>query len=543
MSGEGRLRALLGPQPLPCVVKRSFTRLFCLSVSAATFLLLRRWQALLPANDIRYYAPWAPTLVSVAALCALQFMVSLACVAAVWIFWPRIQMFPVLRAAFFLAALFLLLNPLRLPAADWFPMLNRAVAQGRLGDTGFWGLFLLTSIAFLGAILKWPLRAERTLGNALLIMAPTPLVLLVRILPSLHGAPPPPQIGQRLDGPAPHRQLYLLIFDEWDYGWTFAHRPEGLALPNLEALMPGAFQADRAYPPTAATETSVPSLLSGMIFEKAVISPRQEYLLKKMEGGAWVAHSDIDDLPRVASRLAQRTLLIGCLHSYSAEYQRHRPLLDLYRRPFLAEWKLTADVQGASLVGSFGGLAKLAVTDIGGVRGLVQPIYQRQLLEDFESRLLAEARNPQHDLIIAHLPVPHAPALAGSDSRFPGQLANMPLMDNLVGRLSRQLVASGRWSTTTLILTSDHWQRDISAVGRLPSRPARFDTPEMRRRVPLVIWMPDHPRGEPTDTPMNNRIVYPMIKAWLNGVSLCPKLVEAEARRVPSQGFYDPAIR
>ena len=42
---------------------------------------------------------------------------------------------------------------------------------------------------------------------------------------------------------------------------------------------------------------------------------------------------------------------------------------------------------------------------------------------------------------------------------------------------------------------------------------------------------------------MNNRIVYPMIKAWLNGVSLCPKLVEAEARRVPSQGFYDPAIR
>lgn len=165
------------------------------------------------------------------------------------------------------------------------------------------------------------------------------------------------------------------------------------------------------------------------------------------------------------------------------------------------------------------------------------------MLEDFERRLLAEARNPQHDLIIAHLPVPHAPALAGSDPRFPGQLANMSLMDTLTGRLSRQLVASGRWGTTTLILTSDHWQRDISAVGMLPNRPARFDTPEMRRRVPLVIWMPDHPRGERTDTPMNNRIVYPLIEAWLNGVSLCPKLVEAEARRAPSQGFYDPAIR
>jgi hypothetical protein len=79
----------------------------------------------------------------------------------------------------------------------------------------------------------------------------------------------------------------------------------------------------------------------------------------------------------------------------------------------------------------------------------------------------------------------------------------------------------------------------MTATG-LPARPAPYDTPDLIRRVPFVVRMPGHPRGERSGTPMNNRIVYPLILAWLKGVPLTPALVEVEAQRIPPQGLYDP---
>ena len=540
MIGISRWKAVLGPQALSAVPSRSVGYLWLLSASASTLLLLNRWQALLPASDVRYYGPWTPTLASVGALIVLHLLVSLACLVTVRTIWPHIQRFPLLRMASLLAAMFLLLSPLRQPAAYWVPMLNRGVAQARLGRAGLWALSLLVLLGCIGAVLKWPRRVERFLGNTLLILTPLPLVLLLKILPTLGGVPSPLQITELPDGPAPFRQLYLLIFDEWDYGWTFAHRPEKLTLPNLDALVKVSFQAERAYPPTAETATSIPSLLTGILFKEATIDSKQNFLVKAMDSGEWVAQSDLNDLPREASRRNQRTLLLGCLHSYAAEYQHERPLLDLYRLPLFADWKFTADSHG-SVFRSLGLFARLALMDVQGVRARVQSKYQRQALRDFESRLLAEIRSPQHDLVIAHLPVPHAPALEGGDPRFPGQLANLPILDAFVGRLRRQLELAGRWNRTTLIITSDHWQRDMTAIS-LPRRPPPFAAPDMRRRIPFVIWMPDHPRGERSDIAMNNRIVFNLVNGWLRGALLSPELVKSEAQRMPSEGYYDPAV-
>ena len=380
--------------PIPPAEKRPLGPILLLCNSASTLLLLNAWQAILPGSGAQYFGPWAPTTSSVLALVLLQTVITSAIYAIIHVLWSRVHRFLLVRALLILVAILLIQNPLRGIIADHLPLVSTLMLRSWLGHRGFIFMTLLLILAYMAIFWRWPYYVEQVMRGLLLIFSPLPFVLLFSVLLGFQSSDTASQITKSYPGPVPSRQLYLIIFDEWDYGWTFAHRPTGLILPNLDRIVEESFLADVAYPPASETIRSIPSLLSGMLFSSVATAPRQNFRLQVAGSDRWTQFSDLEDLPKIASKLGKRTLLIDYVHSYPLNYFRERPLLDLYRLPYYPDWEKGANGQGTIIraSGYFADLALYSVPVIGGWRRTTTDLpFLRKLLWELKARQIGRA--------------------------------------------------------------------------------------------------------------------------------------------------------
>ena len=278
-------------------------------------------------------------------------------------------------------------------------------------------------------------------------------------------------------------KVLVVIFDEWDYEYTFIRRPPQIRLPEIDRFAADYTSFQNCWPPSGETIRSIPSLYTGAWWLGAVPQTGGDVLLKDPASLAWQPWSTTPDLFTTLGKAGWRSSLIQWWQVYGPDYLQYRPGLEVFHYDADPLWAETRNAY-ASFHGS---LLRQAASLGRAYRSYFRFFRPRngvparvELVQQMRSEILSQLQDQKHDLVWAHVPFPHSPAIIRArtgqylDRPDPAvsNLENMVLVDQTVGDIRRTLESLQAWDQTLIILTSDHWQRDY-AGDHLPPLPEK----------------------------------------------------------------------
>ncbi len=522
-----------------------------LALSLATILFLPPWMELLPDAPGVYTYGYTVSWGAVGAL-----LVNLLILTTLLLAFGLLKNGFLTRTMLCFLSL-LAVNSLRVALLDQSIYLNLAQMAINLGWRKFLFLYGSPVLALCAWIFWDTARFLRVARFALLILSPLPALLLVRVALPLWNrpivatfpptAPPPPRVA------GTHPKTPLLIFDEMDQTWTFEARPSRLKLPALDRFRAESVHCSQAYPPTAQTHTSIPSMLTGRVVTEARTAPGRELLLQFQDDlGHWHPWSQVPDLFSLTGQLGHRSLLINHYHAFGPAYMAARPAFTLQRTPYFAEWEAAAHWhrdfrssflrQWACLLDALPGFVYFTRHD--DKTRSVPPLYRRTL-----ARALQAVQGWDYDLVVIHWPIPHAPAIFDlekgdvPDIPPPGRsnLDNLALVDRTVAAIRAAMEANGTWDSTLVVLTSDHWQRK-AADPHLPPPPLIEGMLDSRHRIPLLVKFPGQSKGIIRTLPINNTEIFNLISSHFREREESPETFATRPARMQALGYYQAGI-
>jgi hypothetical protein len=391
---------------------------------------------------------------------------------------------------------------------------------------------LLLSLPVLWAVVRWRERLLPALRFALLCAAPFVLVTFGRgamlLLPQPER-PAPAFLPARPEAP----RVLWLIFDELDYGAAFARRPASLMLPEFDKLVASGFLATQAQPPAPMTQQSIPSLLTGRMVKRSVISPNRE--LRLFLPGDDATPVPWDGMPTVFTRARE-------LGVNSSAHGWFLPYCWLLRDQVVtcSWWELTwqqaaQSMQGTVLDNGLDHLYMLAKRAVGLADvSLLRRRHRRwpEMGGDAHRALRVQAHrghvqavreaatDARLGLVYGHLGVPHPPSIYNrARAEFAGDggyLDNVALADRTLGELMSALEASGTGKHTTVVVSSDHsFRYHLWAAGMTKEDKAALAEPDTR--VPFLIRFPGEHAPVKYEAEFNTVVTGELIMAILRG--------------------------
>ncbi len=320
--------------------------------------------------------------------------------------------------------------------------------------------------AFFIAIVRWREDCVRAGKAAALILVPfagLSTLQQVSMLATLHAHGDAPARSQPLDGAlaqTPAARVVWVVFDEMDEELSFANRPAGLRLPELDRLRSESLFAASARPPAGITQMSMPALLSGD-FISAIGYPSDAELSIRLartgETMLWRRHPNVFDAARKRGIDAG---VAGWYLPYCREFGS---------RLSACAWEQEENLQSLTVVESIPVLIRKALDEIPVARSLPVPgadrIQKEQAINTFmrfRETALNFATDRRLGFVLLHWPIPHPPGIynrtAGAFDAGPlsDYIDNLALTDREVGELRRALERAGLWDGTTLLVTADH---------------------------------------------------------------------------------------
>ena len=319
------------------------------------------------------------------------------------------------------------------------------------------------------------------------------------------------------------QRLVWIIFDEMDYRLAFETAAK-THLPEFSRLASQSLNAERAYPPGGRTMVSVPALLSGRLVTSSDAVGTSD-LLVGYEGATgpvrWKTEQTLFDLER---EKGWRVGVAGWFFPYSRvfgkdiearQYQGWRLALNP-NRPFPGmmadEFRILLEDKTQSLLG----------------KSLVVMQHQRIIRETVEEAI-RESANPALDLVFLHLPVPHDPffydAKTGQDAAPPrpvmGYFDHLQLGDHILGKIRQAMKDAGVAGKTTLLVSSDHWDRRADLIdGKLD------------HRIPFLVNFPGDAQGvrypAPFNTILSRRLVTAIMKGEIRSAGEASRWIDRE---------------
>lgn len=505
-------------------------RAFFICVSASSLLFLKTWGELFPLTDMRLIRGIVPRPVALVALWGLILLLSCS---ALWI-QSRIRSQQLRLIAGLAAAVLVLVAMapsmarilIHLRAGSHPPVLLRGPGLAGLAGAGC----LLAAAAVLACFLR-PRSLLNVLSTLFLVLSPFPFLATFTILKGMPGAVPRADMNLPIPASLPQRPLkaMVLIFDEWDYEYAFPARPCYLHLPNIDRFAGEYGQYTHCWPTAGETYRSIPALATGRIFSEATPGPGLQVRLQPVGTGDWTTWTQQDDLFTSAARMGWSTRMIQWLHVPSAAFLERRPGLSIFHGGVYLDWKaaddayLTLPGTLGRILTSFNGIAsdyaRMAHPSDSSRAIRAKSEFTKAMLGDLYGTLTAR----RTDLVWAHLPLPHSPAIWDArhqrmlEHPAPGvsNLDNMELADQVLGEVRRILEAQGTWDGALVVLTSDHWQRKDSG-DHLPPNPGKYERDD-GLRVPLLVKWPRQRTAWTVDKPVCTRSIRRMVETAAAG--------------------------
>jgi hypothetical protein len=388
-------------------------------------------------------------------------------------------------------------------------------------------------------LLRWERLSARVTTMVLVVIAPSmPLALggaLLQILNGPTGSAYPdkalqPALPQRAS--APH--VVWVLFDEWDDNLTFANRPAGLALPEVDRFQQQALRATQVIPASYATRDSVLSLLTGKACIAAEAQSPNEVLLTFDRNQPRVALSRCNTVFSEARRLGFNVGIVGWYLPYCRivpectecawhtaiglagreQFESPYPVPHLMKQVFLEQAK------------NIPLLARLGIDLETTWRKRLHAISYQQVHED----LLRTITDPRLNFVYVHMSVPHPPAIYNAsrdeisfesgDSYFD----NLRLVDRTIRDIRETLEKAGMWDTSTILLTADHPLR-LGPGAAWPREPHHRMGLQQHAQVPYLLRLAGQTSRVSYSKPMQAIVTKDLLLAILGGRVTTPELV------------------
>jgi hypothetical protein len=458
----------------------------------------------------------------------------------------------------------LVYNSIRLMLMENFLFFHFGIMAANLG----WALFLLVYSSPIVAIyifgLIKPNKLRYIIRKILLMISPLFFIFVFQTSKSLikSNSAQKPSNNNIMTHQLPIRKskiALVFIFDELDQTRVFDERETKYNLSTLDNIKSIATFCTRAYPPTAWTATSIPSIFTGRIINKTVPTRNHDLLLHQNgEFNKISLWSEIQDFPLILNKNGYKSLFINHYHNFSEEYLNNRPLFKNIRHPYYKSWNKAQNWyktyfsslkrQWQSIPEALPGiphkLERFLKWEDNSTDGATET-YNNALIE---TNLAIKQKSA--DLIVVHWSIPHGPAifdlnknnLSFKPLRDKSNLDNLPLVDKTLAEIQRTLQSEGLWDESLLIITSDHWQRRASDPNAKSVRNIS-QIPFSTRRVPLIIKFPYQTIGTTRMKPINTASVYDLICAHFSDQPFTKESFIEWVPQLSPYGFYENGVQ
>jgi hypothetical protein len=447
--------------------------------------------------------------------------------------------------------LFALGGLLRLLAPGRFATLAGLAATATLGLLLWWGFQQIASEAPHGLMLQvamlpillvglvqiswrrgWTLTSWKTgLEKAALCLAPVlPIFWLTALSYPTNPSPSIPTLAQARQvpdrpGQTPADNVYLFVFDEWPYAYSFS--PEGQVLPLMPKLAAAAQTMcvfSDCHSPGCHTYASMSRLICQRTERVVVKDPSLVF----WTGSEFLRPAEVDNLFTQARARGYRTYMVGWYLPYpallgsSVDFVRSTLYYDQLGD---APWQRAKTFCWDAAIQLLG--EPTAQRTIGGSDILhnYSVVWQNQTLLEYTQAVLADPR-PCGQFAIFHLPLPHYPFCYGPQGVKPLNVGydrwspealqeQLVYLDQVIGQILEQIRAAGKEANSTVILTSDHSWRCDPQLRRYWSDGAGLG--RAQTHVPLLIRFPGQTGPVLVDAPFSTVNLQRLLEAVRTG--------------------------
>mgnify|MGYP002381153029 CR=1 FL=1 len=488
----------------------------CVSISAANLLLLRIWNDLFQYNSPKLYVAASPLSArDYSAAIVNQVILSVLIYAGITIAGRRKWglNLPV-GALGLLAGCAVILNGVR--GMYSHAILSRKVTFITVFTDTHPRYVLIAGVGCaVGALFAFHRRLSAAAAPILLLLFPWTLVNTIHATWLAFRTPAPMQMPlaaalARIPVTRPRPRVVWIIFDELDQRLAFDCRPSRLRLNNFDRFRNEALYGARAFPPARDTRLSVPSLVTGRLAEDGRSSGPDKFIVRWAGTSApsdWAAGPTIF---RDARELGLNASIAGWYFPYC--------------RLFSETLTACVSCDEPQQRNSFGNSIFTIVPNQ--LRSLVESAsyspFSQSLTQQKKAADLAHlteigaefAADPQQGLVFLHFPVPHMPyPFHLSPSRFGsknywtgGYFESLELADGILARIRSKMETSAVWSSTTVVISSDHFFRNAAAID------GKTDY-----RVPFMVKVSGDTKPLPYPHELNTLVTRELINAVLHG--------------------------
>ncbi len=270
-------------------------------------------------------------------------------------------------------------------------------------------------------------------------------------------------------------RVVWMVFDEFDQGMAFDHRPAQTRMPNLDQMRRESFYATQATPTARWTMIAMPALLSERALKRVELRGTSDLTLWPESGEPAVAWHSQPTVFQHAREKGLNSAVLGWHHPYcrvlnewvsdcywetswhggeDLETEVHARRIGFFKTMlFLLEWKGEDMLYALNL--EFESRAVAAVQ---------HSVQQEQLgmFKRIREHAVKAVTNPDLDLVVVHWPTPHPYAIYDaakgeySTRRGLSYIDNLALVDRTVGEFRDLLAKAGLAENTTLLVSTDH---------------------------------------------------------------------------------------
>lgn len=417
-----------------------------------------------------------------------------------------------------------------LPINSFFRQPNTASLDVLFAKKWLASLFMLLTLGVLLVLHRYRRQAVRIVAVILIILSPLFVVnfshalwLHLRHVPVVEPlADKKSERNESITRADSPRALWI-VFDELDQRTAFVDRPPSVDLPEFDRLRSQALYSLNAFPPGGETMISMPALTTGQLIANAVPASLNELNLTLADKSV-VGWSKLPNVFSQAQSEGFKTALVGWYHPYcriignSLDSCMWEPLVTeasptlerMNLKQSMALWARTAFHRIPFAFRLFSKEAN-ALTE-----------QKRHHAEEYMRLVSGAQRSILSDanLILLHFPIPHTPGIydraTGSVSLAPQTqyVDNLVLADRTLGELRRTLETAGIWDSSTVLITSDHWNRESTAVN------GRRD-----HRIPFILKIAGQKTGVEYATPFNTILTRDLLMELLRGKLRAPEKV------------------
>jgi len=503
-------------------MKKHYWEEVLVALSLANLLFIGGWRRLIYPTSHVYHIKETPSALDYLSLILLVFIVAGIFVGGVWLVRYLFKReTPFFVRLVFIAIFFCALNAMRITFYEYQTLLintiGRTALLAILGVVGFAGL--ITIVRMKGNFLSF-------VRSLVLILSPFVLITFSQSVLGIISAG-----GETVNEIAFQHskenvstesgiksRVIWIIFDEMDYKVPFEIRPDDVKMPEFDRLKGESLGATKARSPNYETLQSIPSLITGKMVEKAIPYSKDELVLNFSGSEEKAKFSETDTVFSRVRELGGESAVVGWYHSYCRVFAKD--LSACHWESFDYENDFKSQSLRESIQRDLNNLFLSMPLAVRFMKNFTSDDYTNRH-ERMVSATKEIVKNPEIDLALIHLPMPHSPYhFSRKQGKFVGSgdyLDNLVLADRTLGEIRQKLEENNLWDDSVVIVSSDHQWRLNQLKLSLTAKEIELTKGKEDKRIPFFVKLERQTESFEYEEAFNTVITKDLVIQILNG--------------------------